>query len=384
MREVAIAVPVTVAYQRYSDADAPWYFGAALRELLQRAGIAKTDVDGLTVSSFTLAPDGPASLVNHFDMSVRWLESVPYGGASGIIAMRRAVRAVQTGDAEIVACLAADTHRPGSFADLVHSFSRFSNSAVVPYGGAGPNGVFALLADAYMQRYGLDRRDLGRLCVAQRQNALSNPNALMQTALSLDDYLSARTIVAPLHLYDCVMPCAGAEGFLVMPTQRARALQLPVAHLVASAERHNAYFDDPVQYRGGWDLDRDRLYAEAETSPSEIDFVQTYDDYPVLALMQLEDMGFLTKGGGAEFLQRTDLTVAGDLPHNTCGGQLSCGQAGAAGGFLGSVEAIRQLTDSPLGDQVANARRGVVTGYGMVNYDRCVCTAAAILSRGEE
>ena len=79
-------------------------------------------------------------------------------------------------------------------------------------------------------------------------------------------------------------------------------------------------------------------------------------------------------------MRRTALTNdGGGLPHNTSGGQLSVGQAGAAGGFLGLVEAIRQVTGRALGQQVAGARRAVVGGYGMINYDRGLCAAAAVL-----
>ena len=59
------------------------------------------------------------------------------------------------------------------------------------------------------------------------------------------------------------------------------------------------------------------------------------------------------------------------------------GQAGAAGGFLGVNEAISQLTGQALGEQVPDARVGVVSGYGYVNYDRGLCCSAAILQRGD-
>jgi acetyl-CoA acetyltransferase len=52
----------------------------------------------------------------------------------------------------------------------------------------------------------------------------------------------------------------------------------------------------------------------------------------------------LRQGQGARFVREHDLTITGDFPHNTSGGQLSAGQAGAAGGYLGLVEAIRQVT----------------------------------------
>ena len=97
--------------------------------------------------------------------------------------------------------------------------------------------------------------------------------------------------------------------------------------------------------------------------------------------MQLEDLGFFDKGGGADFIASHDLTCGGSFPHNTSGGQLSVGQAGAAGGFLGLVEAVRQLTGHAIGATVPDARRALVSGFGMVNYDRGICSAAAILER---
>jgi acetyl-CoA acetyltransferase len=71
----------------------------------------------------------------------------------------------------------------------------------------------------------------------------------------------------------------------------------------------------------------------------------------------------------------------GTCPLNTSGGQLSAGQAGAAGGFLGLVETTRQLTGQTLGARVPDARLGLVSGYGMVTYDRGVCRGAAVVAK---
>jgi len=184
-------------------------------------------------------------------------------------------------------------------------------------------------------------------------------------------------------MFDCVMPCAGAEGFLVMETSRARALGLPYATIAGAIERHNAYFDEPVATRGGWAMDADALWQQAGMGPDAVDCLQTYDDYPVICAMQIEDLGFCAKGEAGAFLRAHDLRIEGDFPHNTCGGQLSCGQAGAAGGFLPVVEALRQITRQPLGRQVPDARIALASGYGMVTYDRCLATGAVLMEAGE-
>jgi acetyl-CoA acetyltransferase len=376
---VALAVPVTVPYVRYSIRGAHWFIGQALRRLCDASGLTKEQLDGLTVSSFTLSPDTAVGVTQHLGLSPRWLDHLPTGGASGVMAVRRAARAVQAGDADIVACIAADTNHVDSFRQMLGSFSQFARDATHPYGSGGPNAVFAFITGRAMHERGATREDFGRICIDQRHNALASGGTLFKRPLTMAEYLGARPIATPLHLFDCVMPCAGAEAFLVMRAERARDLGLPHAELRGAIERHNAYADDPVMMRGGWRVDRDELYAMAGAKPGDIDFVQTYDDYPVIVMIQFEDLGFCDAGDGPSFVRSHRLTWDGSFPSNTSGGQLSAGQAGAAGGFLGMTEAIRQLTGQAAGHAVAGARLGLVSGYGMVTYDRCLCTGAVIL-----
>jgi len=384
---VVLTTPVSLGYARQSPHGAGWYIGSVLRELLKSSGINKPEVDGLSVSSFSLGIDSAVALTQQLGISVRWLEQANVGGVSGLLALRRAVRAVQCGDAEIVACIGGDGAAHRSFEQTAAYFSNWSVDATFPYGAAGPNAPFSLITDHYMQTYGATREDFARISVDQRYNANHYPPALLgHKSLTLDDYLNARPIAGPLHLFDCVMPCAGGEGFLVMSEERARAQGLPGVQVLAADELHNAHAEDPVQFRGGWTHYIDKLYNTAGLGPQEMDFLQTYDDYPVISMLQMEDLGFCSKGDGPQFVRETDMrfdrsgSPGNKLPHNTCGGQLSCGQAGAAAGFLGVTETLRQLTHTAVSNQVRNARHGLVSGYGMVNYDRGLCTAAAILA----
>ena len=378
---VVACVPVTIPYRRHSTNNAHWWIGRALRALTQQAGLRLKEVDGLAVSSFTISPDIAIGLTQHFGMSPRWFDQVSLGGASGIVALRRAARAVQAGDADCVACVAADTNQVGIFDKTLSSFSRFTQDAVYPYGAGGPNASFALITKNYMNAYGARREDFGRICVAQRDNAVAFPHALLKTKLTLDDYMSARSICDPIHLFDCVMPCAGAEAFLVCRETFAQSQGLTGVHVLSTIERHNAFPEDPIQIRGGWAMDVAELWSLAGVKPDDVDFVETYDDYPVIAMMQFEDLGFCKKGEGPDFVRSHTLTNEGSFPHNTSGGQLSVGQAGAAGGYLGLVEAIRQLSDAALGTKVRDARIGLISGFGMINYDRGLASGAAILAR---
>jgi acetyl-CoA acetyltransferase len=380
---VVLCAPITIPYRRYSTNSAHWWIGRALHELVKRAKIKPQDIDGFAVSSFTVGPDTAIGLTQHFGLSPRFLEHIPFGGASGVIAIRRAARAVQAGDAEIVACVGADTNHVDSFRKTLSTFSRFAQDAVYPYGSGGANASFALITKNYMNMYGARREDFGKLCVAQRDNALSIPYAMMKKKLTLDEYMAARPIADPIHLFDCVMPCAGAEALIVCREDTARSLGLPFVRILSTIERHNAFTNDPVQMRGGWALDIDTLWSAAGMKPADVDFVETYDDYPVIVMMQIEDLGFCKKGEGPDFVRANNFANDGTFPHNTSGGQLSVGQAGAGGGYLGLTEAMRQLIGEQIGTKVADAKTGLVSGFGMINYDRGLSSCAAILARAE-
>jgi acetyl-CoA acetyltransferase len=377
---VVVCLPITIPYRRYSTNSAQWWLGRALRGLIKGAGLGIADIDGLAVSSFTVGPDTAIGLTQHFGVSPRWLDHIPFGGASGIVALRRAARAVQAGDADIVACIAGDTNHVDSFRKTLSTFSRFAQDAVYPYASGGANASFALITKNYMNAYGAKREDFAKICIAQRDNALAIPFAMMKKKLTLDDYMTARSIADPIHLFDCVMPCAGAEAFLVCREDTAKSLKLPYVRILSTIERHNAFASDPIQIRGGWAVDIADLWSIAGLAPDAVDFVQTYDDYPVIVMMQFEDLGFCKKGEGPDFVRTHTFTNDGSFPHNTSGGQLSVGQAGAGGGLLGLVEAVRQLIGAPLGSPVREARTCVVSGFGMINYDRGLSSAAAIFA----
>ena len=60
---------------------------------------------------------------------------------------------------------------------------------------------------------------------------------------------------------------------------------------------------------------------------------------------------------------------------------LSGGQPGNAGGLQGVIEVVRQLQHRGGDRQVANARLGVATGYGMTVYRYGAAAGAVVLAR---
>lgn len=346
---------------------------------LQNAGLQWSDVDGLGQTCFTLAPENVTTVAEHFGIQCKFMFQGLYGGASGCIGMHHAARAIQAGDADCVIILAADAFNVDSHMNMNRSAGQHDYMGVWGYGAA--NGVFAMQTRLYMERYGAKAEDFGRLCIAFRENARLNPNALLRGEMTMDDYLNARQIADPLRLYDCVLPCCGADAVVMVSEKLARRLSGPKSRILAGGEMHNYPAHDIYALSAGWETFSPRMWEQAGLTPQDMDMVQLYDDYPVMCFVQLEGMGFAQKGQAARLFKENDCTVRGAFPVNTGGGQLSAGQCGASGGMIGVTEAIFQLHGQAGERQVPDARRAVVSGYGAVSYGRGLSASACILER---
>jgi acetyl-CoA acetyltransferase len=383
---MTLTEPVVISYgsspyEKHGPHDLLWHLWTAARACLDRAGIPKSEVDGLTLASFSYSPGNAVTLAEHFGMRLRWAEQGIFGGASGVVALSRAADAIRTGRARVILCLAGDAFTVASHDAMLDAFTPAIRDHLAPHGFGGANGLFALVQREHSHRFGTTRAQLGRLAVAQRAHAMLNPNALLREPLTLEDYLDARPIAEPLCLFDCVLPCSGAEAVLVVDAELGQASGRPLVELLASRELHNAYPELSLSLPAGFEAYAYDLFAEAGINRSDVNFVELYDDYPIMVAIQLEAYGFCPKGGSGRFLDETDVSIRGTLPVNTGGGQLSCGQAGAGGGMIGVMEAVQQLQHEAGERQVADASIGLVSGFGLVSFGKGLCTAGTILRR---
>lgn len=349
---------------------------AALRD----AGIAWSAVDGLAVTSFMLPPDNVATVAEHLGIEARFLFQGLYGGASGIIGMAHAARAIRDGACDVVVVAAADAFDVSSHNETLDRFNGSVREYMSPQGFGGANGMFALHTRLYMERHGASVEDFGRFCIALRKNAQRNPNALLRSPMTMADYLGAKPIADPLRMFDCVMPCIGGDAVVLASERVAATLTGPQLRILAAEEIHNHPAGDLYRLPGGWAGFADRLYAKAGCTPRDLQFAQLYDDYPVMCFVQIEGLGLCPPGKAHAFVRDNDITVDGGFPINTGGGQLSAGQAGAAGGMIGVYEGVTQLLGRA-GERQVRCQRGVVSGYGMVAYGRGLSSSAAILER---
>jgi acetyl-CoA acetyltransferase len=344
---------------------------AALERALRDAGVQASDIDGLGVASFGLAPDRAIDFAWHAGLRLRWLME----DVTAMNLVQHAVRAVAAGDAETIAIVGGDNLLGGSYGKLVENYNATTRDYLSVLPAGGPNALFALLTQEHMSRHGLDREHYGQVVTAQRRWAATNPYAAFRGELAMAEYLAAPVVAPPLTLFDCPPPVAGAEAIVLRASDsvdRGRRVEVRAVAASFNADAHEG--DGLTTGLAGL---APRLWAESGLAAALIDVVEVYDDYPVMVLAQLEDLGFIENGDGSAILGgpgRPPPAV------NTGGGLLCAGQAGAGGGLQGFVEAVRQLRHERGAGQVPDAAAAVVAGYGMVLYRYGAASVAAVLS----
>jgi acetyl-CoA acetyltransferase len=376
MNAARIHAAAELPYVRRTTATTGDLLADVFNVLIDGSGLEPRDIDGLGVASFTAKPDRAIDMAWKLGLNVRWSLDDGHGGASGINMLRHAVAAIACGHARHIVLLSGDVFGPNDFHELASNYNGTTRRYLAPLVIANPNTLFALLTQRHMKRYDLQAADYGALVVSQRRWAETNPHAVYRTPLTLEDYLAAQRVADPLCLYDCVPVVAGANAVLI-----SHANAVPGGRPSVAIRAIDANYNTDDQATDGLSTGLRQiahsLFTTAQMRPGDLDLVSVYDDYPVMSLVQLVDLGIVEAHQLRPFLR--DQVLDGRFPLNTSGGQLSAGQAGAAGGMHGLTEAVFQLLGQAGDRQLPHADRALVSGYGMVQYRYGMCANAAIL-----
>jgi acetyl-CoA acetyltransferase len=236
-----------------------------------------------------------------------------------------------------------------------------------------------MFARRYMHEYGATSEDFGRVSVADRKHAATNPEAFFyQKPITLEDHQNSRFIVKPLHLLDCCQESDGGQAFIVTTAERARDLAQPPAIIASAAQGSGedqqmmkSYYRDDITGIPEMGIVARQLWADTGLSARDIQAAVIYDHFTPLVLPQLEEFGFCKRGEAKDFIQNGNIEMGGDLPVNPNGGQL--GEA-YIHGMNGIAEGVRQVRGHAV-NQVSDAQNVLVTA------GTAVPTSALILSR---
>lgn len=219
---------------------------------------------------------------------------------------------------------------------------------MVPYHAPSAANWLACHASTHMTRYGITREQLGAVAINQRRNARLNPKAIYRDPITMDDYLTARLVSTPFSILDCDIPCDGATAVIVSRLDAAR--DLPNKPLVIealgtrSADRMGSWLariDYPRQAMHDAAL---AMWERTDFGPKDVDAAHIYDGFSWLVLSWLEALGFCKEGESGAFVEGGErISLEGELPLNTNGGQLSEGRMHGMGHLHEAVLQLRGI-----------------------------------------
>lgn len=310
----------------------------ALSLAIEDCGIAKGDIDGLITSRipYTVTADA-------LGLKNLWLinELEGSGRMSGV-AVQYAAAMIETGQAEVVALVYGNNGRSSAMAYGGEAFPNSTSIYNHYQGMTSPGAAVAMMYRRYQHEFGIADGALANFAINNRRNAALNAGAVMRNPITVDDYMAARFIAAPLRMLDYCIINDGGVCLIMTTMERARDLAKRPVVLAATATRGetSGHYWSRDFFFGNARQAADRLHRQAGFVPEDIDVLQVYDNFTPAIAFGLEGFGFAARGEATAWATLDQIGLGGRQPINTAGGHTG---ESYMQGWGHHVEAVRQL-----------------------------------------
>ena len=234
----------------------------------------------------------------------------------------------------------------------------------------------ALQATRYMNAYGLTEEHFARVAVKNRKNAINDPYARRQKAITISDVMHSKMLAYPIKQLDSKPVADGACAIVIASEDAAKKLTDKPVWITGLGSCYDAHYlgDRELSRSEALSLAARRAYdmAGIKNPRKEIDLAEISDEYSYQELLWAEGLGLCDEGKGGELIKSGITEMGGKLPVNTSGGLLSGLPSGVAG-MAQTAEAFLQLQGKAGARQVDGAKTALVQGTtGPCGQSHCV------------
>jgi len=336
---------------------------------LQDAGLSGKDIDALFIGNMSAGRFTDQEHIGALAVDQAGLTPIPAtrceaACASGSLAFRKAYLSILSGQHDIVLVggveKMTDLRSKGSVATLMGAGDQEWESST----GLTFSGLYALMARAYMKKYGLTREELAQVPVKNHKHGINNPNAQFRFEITVDDVIKSPLIADPLRLLDCSPITDGAAALILVSEDIAKKFEKPV-WVAGSAQASDTLAlhsrEDITRVRAA-EIAAKHAYEKAGVKPDDIDVAEVHDCFSIAEIIAYEDLGFAERGKGKDLLLNKETTIGGRIPVNTDGG-LKVGHPVGATGIKQIIEITKQLRGEAY-NQVKDASTGLTHNVG--------------------
>ncbi len=286
--------------------------------------------------------------------------------ASGGLALHTAINGLKAGQYKNVLVLGIEKMTDHNSDDVTTGLMAAGSDEERIAGATFP-GLYALIARAYMQEYGVTEEDLAGVSVKNHYHGSLNAKAQFQSPITAADVMKSSRIADPLKLLDCSPISDGAAAVVLTSQNSEKKHRKPITILASevASDTLSLHNRDSFTSLSAVTKAAKNAYTVAGIAPKDIDVAEIHDCFSIAEAIATEDLGFAKRGFGAKEIAAGKFTLGkGKIITNPSGGLKACGHPVGATGIKQIVELIEQLRGDAEKRQVENARIGLAHNVG--------------------
>lgn len=369
MQKSAILGVGQIKVQEHWDKSLREMAGEAAILALEDAGVLH--VDGIFVGNMM---SGTANKQTQLGaMLADWIglkntESVNIEAAcgSGSAAFRNAVLAISSGQMETILIIGVEKMTDSPISEITSALATAADADLEVDMGVSFVALNALIMQRYMHEYGWRASDFAAFSINAHANAIHNPYARFNKAISLKSYHDAGMVCDPINLMDASSVGDGAAAIVLMAVDALTPSKSKITVVGSAAATDTISLQhrkDPLWLSAAEKANRS-AYQQAGITPVDIDVFEYHDAFSIMAALSLEVGGFCERGQAPRLANNGEIAIKGKIPVATRGGLKARGHPVGATGIYQIVEVVQQLRGEAGETQVPGATYGMTQNIG--------------------
>lgn len=225
------------------------------------------------------------------------------------------------------------------------------------------SGLYAIMANAHMQKFKTTHRDMANVAVKNHYHGSLNENAQYQNQITPEKVLESPQVATPLTLFDC-SPISDGAAAIVLSRSDDTSNNVVITASTVATDKIGLAIRKSITEILATKIAAEKAYKQAGVSPDDINLAEVHDCFTIAEIIAMEDLGFCQRGKGGKYISSGITKLGGKRPVNTSGGLKACGHPVGATGVKQIIEITQQLKEKAGKRQVKGASIGLAHNVG--------------------